>query len=350
MKPKIVTFWLPNLLPAARVQSAAAELKKLSLTHLQTLLSKADAFASKPREFAEQACHWAHYPNALPVAPITASVDLAHFDASLFWLRVDPVQMVPDRDQLLMMPPETLKVTESEAKALISAFNEHFVADQVQLLYGAPQRWYLSIKQRVDVQSTSLEKTAGCSIQDKLPQGNAATYWRQLLNETQMLFYTHPVNETRRMQGLPDINSVWVWGEGQLPKSDQIGQDWCFLTDDIYLKGLANWSGAVVQNLPQNYPQADAENDQAWLNLSTKKRYFVYPEQWNHDLADVTELQWLAFLQFFEKVWFAGFEAQLRAGEIESLLLDLGMGQYFHITPKHLKKFWRRQKPLSHWA
>ncbi|BBP43764.1 hypothetical protein [Thiosulfativibrio zosterae] len=350
MTPKIVTFWLPNALPAARVQSATAELKKLNLRHLQNLLSKADAFSSKSREFAEQACHLAHYPHALPVAPITASMDLANFDPSLFWLRVDPVQMVPDRDQLLMMPPDILKVTESEAKALITAFNEHFAADQVQLLYGAPQRWYLSIKQVVDVQSTSLEKAAGCSIQDKLPKGNAATYWKQLLNETQMLFYTHPVNETRRMQGLPEINSVWIWGEGRLPEFDQIAQDWCFLTEDIYLKGLANWSGSAVQDLPQNNPYANTENDQAWLNLSTKKRYFVYPDKLNHQLSDVTESQWLESLQTLENDWFSVFEAQLRAGEIESLLIDLGLGQYFHITPKHFKKFWRRQKPLSHWA
>lgn len=343
---KILTLWLPNLLSAAKLQDPDAQLalKQLPIPSLKNLLAKADKFPVKPMSFEAQACHLAHLSQAIAVAPLTASIDLPNFDADYFWLRCDPVQLMPDRDQLVCLPGEGLNVQPEEAQALIEAFNQHFAQDAVQIEYGAPLRWYLRIKQTVDIQSTPLAQVVFQSVGDAMPKGNAATYWRQLLNETQMLFYTHPVNEARRDNGLPEINSIWIWGEGSFPKTSlmnasQSGQEWSLVSDHVYIKGLAHFMKASHHNSAKNY--------QAWLNLEPKTRNLVCLES---DLNEVTLESWLEHLKTLEQDWFAPLEQALRNQEVSSVLLDLGLNVRFHLTPKHLKKFWRLSKSLHYWA
>lgn len=339
--PKILTLWLPNLLSAAKLQNPDAQLalQSLPLPSLKNLLAKADKFPVKPMSFEAQACHLAHLKQAIPVAPLTASIDLSNFDADYFWLRCDPVQLMPDRDQLVCLPGEGLDVQPEEARALINAFNQHFAQDAVQIEYGAPLRWYLRIKQAVDIQSTPLAQVLYQSVGGAMPKGNAATYWRQLLNETQMLFYTHPVNEARREQGLPEINSIWIWGEGSLPAMPEDLAEWSVFSDHVYLKGLAQWMGASDQNCAKNY--------QVWFNLAPELRSLVCLD--NRDEATSLEL-WLENLQTLEQDWFAPLEQALRNREVSSVLIDLGLNVRFHLTPKHLKKFWRLSKSLHYWA
>src|SRR3546814_1835718 len=53
---------------------------------------------------------------------------------------------------------------------------------------------------------------ATSSVNDWWPQDLAARPWRRLVNEVQMLWYEHPVNQERYKQGLVPINSVWLFG------------------------------------------------------------------------------------------------------------------------------------------
>src|SRR5690606_4093503 len=39
--------------------------------------------------------------------------------------------------------------------------------------------------------------------------------WRRLVNELQMLWFDHPVNQAREARGLRPVNSVWLYGGGR---------------------------------------------------------------------------------------------------------------------------------------
>ena len=345
---RILTLWLPDLLTEKKMTEAdESELafSKLELPVLKKMLSKADVFSVQEGDFYHQAGVLCHQKDPFPVACTTASIDLNDFNPSAFWLRIDPVQLVPDRDMLVLIPSQHLNITLEEAKALISAFNEHFAQDQVQIYMSSPNRWYLKVLQPVDIQTTSIEKAAWQSVDLNMPTGHAEQYWRQLINETQMLFYGHAVNELRREQGLPEINSVWVWGEGQLavaqrPKlGGQSHQDWTIYSNHVYLQGLAKLTGYNQQETPENY--------QAWLDSSPTERSVIMPDNVFQKSSDLSLEGWLAVLEWLEEDWLQPLEKALKAKQLDSLLLDFGSGKRFHLTPQHLSKFWRLPKPIS---
>ncbi|MDA3808579.1 MAG: hypothetical protein PF440_11795, partial [Thiomicrorhabdus sp.] len=183
-----VTLWVPDLLNPLRIKEASDALTTLKLPALETLLAKADRFEAKSQLLDEQASYLFHQPKAHAKASIMASVEFEDYDPSVFWLRVDPVQMIADRDSLVLIPGTDLGITESESRALLKTFNQHFAQDQVTLEYASTTAWYLRIKQSVDIKTHSIESMAYQPVNERYPSGNAAGYWRQLLNETQMLF------------------------------------------------------------------------------------------------------------------------------------------------------------------
>lgn len=52
----------------------------------------------------------------------------------------------------------------------------------------------------------------GQDLGDWWPVGDAWRSWRKRVNEIQMEWHDHPVNERRQKQGLPPINGVWLYG------------------------------------------------------------------------------------------------------------------------------------------
>jgi hypothetical protein len=341
-----VTLWVPDLLNPLRIKEAHDALNQLKLPALETLLAKADCFAVKSESLKEQASYLFHQPKALAKASVMASVEFEDYDPSVFWLRVDPVQMIADRDSLVLIPGTDLGISEAESSALLSAFNAHFAQDQVALEYASPTAWYLRIKQPVDIKTHSVEAVAYKPINEYYPTGNAASYWRQLLNETQMLFYTHPVNESRRAEGYPEINSVWIWGEGVLDQSAVVARKHAMIgSEEPYLKGLAKVSKARQITPPKSY--------QAWLNGtespldSNNQHYLIRLDALADSLEMMQQEDWVAALQALEQDWLAPLRQALKNKEIGSLLLDFGNHYRYHLKPGHLRRFWRLKRPLT---
>lgn len=348
-----VTLWLPDFFSPGRV-AESENLSQLKLPALQTLLSKGQRLPlpntlSQSATFFRTASYLAHQPNFVPIAPTQAATEVPVFSEQKnhFWVKVDPVHLVPDRDTLLMMPQVQLGVTEAESLALLNAFNKHFAEDGLQLLYGAPNSWYLSVVQPVDLHTTSLPDATMTPLMACSPQGNAANYWLKLMNETQMLFYTHPVNELRREQGLPEINGVWVWGEGQLDfEKIQTKSDLKVFAHSAYLKGLAKLAGADVdETLPEEVQ--NSQSCQAILDQNCGKHLLFAMDSLAEQLPNMTEAQWLEVLQNLEQIWWQPLLQALEATQVHSLLLVLGNGMQYHLQPKDLKRFWRFNRKLT---
>lgn len=333
---KALTLWCPDLLNQDRINEAGEAFSFNHYPFLKKLLAKADKFAVKQNDFFAAASYLFHQPKTLPVAVCQLSAIKQQPILDEFWLKVDPVQMVPDRDTLVMMPQASLGLTEEDSLALMQAFNEHFEQDGVSLEYGASRDWFLHIKQVVDIQSTPLPSVEMKPLNDFFPQGNAAQYWRQLMNECQMLFYSHPVNELRRNEGLPEINSIWAWGEGQVTTNDLYPRPNAVIwSENNYLQGLGVLNQSKTTPPPSDY--------QAWLNAE-------YSDQQQHlilidEIADRIEYfsleDWLAVLGYLEAHWFEPLWKGLKTGELSDLLLDFGGSNRFHLKPAMQKRFWR---------
>ncbi|QKI89188.1 hypothetical protein [Thiomicrorhabdus xiamenensis] len=334
-----LTLWIPGLLHPQRIDEAQDALKSLELPHLQKLLSRADYRLSKRRAFEAQACYLFHQTEKLPSAITRAAVLVPEaFENGIeeFWLSVDPVQMIPDRDTLILFPAKDLAITEEESRALLESFNRHFAQDQVELLYGQADQWFMRVKQPIDLQSTDLHEVAYRSVTDAYPQGNAANYWRQLINETQMLFYSHPVNEARRNKGFPEINSIWPWGEGSLQHKIKERSAACVCADNVYLQGMAKLCCA------RSCPSMNAFEQ--WQSQSINGHSLVYPDNLCAAIPNMQLEEWLTALENVENEWAKPIDEALRTGGLSSVFLDLGAGKQFYLTNRKIKRFWRWKK------
>lgn len=348
-----VTLSIPELFNPLRIKEANEALASFKLPALQALLAKSDRFAVKPQSAYERSSYLFHQPKfsdkTSAFAAIMAAVELEDYDANAYWLRVDPVQMIADRDSLVLVPGSDLAITEIESKALLHAFNQHFEQDKVQLEYASAQHWYLRMALPVDLKTHTLDSVSYQPVDQRYPTGNAASHWRKLMNEAQMLFFTHPVNEKRRAQGMPEINSIWLWGEGLLNDSSIIERvDAMVWADNLYLKGLARLAKSSSLPSPENY--------HAWKNTLNSElerggekilHHMIQLDPLVQTIDAMQQSDWLDALKQLETEWFEPFMKALKQGEIDSLLLDLGGTTRYHLKPAHLNRFWRFKSTLS---
>lgn len=327
-----VTLWLKGL-----NHNKKPSKKLLQQACLARLLKRADSYPIKPTQFEARASHLFHQAIQIPHALCSAQVELNQADPCLFWLRVDPVQLIPDRDTLVLIPPQQLAITEQESKALLDAFNQHFKQDGVELLYGSATAWYLSVLQKVDIQTTALSEAAFCNLQGLFPRGHAAGHWRKLMNEAQMLFYNHPVNLQRRESGQPEINSIWMWGEGMLDTNQLVSRPQAKIWGQgSYLAGLAHLTQAHFSPLPKDY--------QAWFSeaeetQSINQHLIVLDVSQQTDADEV--------LALLESNWCEGLLTGLSTHQLHSVYIDLDLKDGFLLEPGYLKRFWRWRHPLA---
>ncbi|MDR2112419.1 MAG: hypothetical protein LBQ62_04860, partial [Candidatus Accumulibacter sp.] len=72
----------------------------------------------------------------------------------------------------------------------------------------------------------------------------------KLLNEIQTFLHAHPVNRRREDNGLPLVNSLWLWGAGTPPRPSVTADFDSAWSDDPLTVGLARAAGVPANPLP----------------------------------------------------------------------------------------------------
>ena len=223
------------------------------------------------------------------------------------WARADPAHLRAMRDHVVAAPADALTLSQAEADALCEALARHF-AGQLEVRACEPKSW--------------------CArLPGDAPPGDA------LLNEAQMLLHAHPVNEAREARGELPINSLRLWGAGRAPHSAHCRWQ-SVAADDPAVRGAARLAGARHRPLPGSA--------QEWLDR--------LPEDGCHlALLDARQTP----LTELEARWFAPLLGALRAGRAGMVTLHVPDGAEevsFETIRGDLRRFWRRAKPLEHYA
>ena len=131
------------------------------------------------------------------------------------WCLAAPVQLIPDRDTLVVRGPEALGLERSEAEALAAGL-EAFEADRgVSVTILSPERWLLRVPDHWQVpELPPVEAIVDRRYGDVLPPRRQAADWIAWLNGLQMLLWSSPVSVAREASGLPRVSGLWVWGDG----------------------------------------------------------------------------------------------------------------------------------------
>ena len=271
---------------------------------------------------------------ALPAGPL-ALLGTGGVPGDDYWFRADPVHLLADRDQLRLLGPETLDIDQEEARQLARAFNDYFRDDGLELVTPLPDAWFLRCSTPPRVQTVPLHTARDVPLGPVQPRGEDASWWQARLNETQMLFHGHAVNQNRERQGSLLVNGIWPWGGGVLPR---VSGRWnTVFADDPLVRGLGVAAGLVVGHWPR-------EAEPVLQAAETGRTLAVAPEL--PVVRDGESFQaWEAAVQDFCEAWAAPLERTLRQRRCASLTLDAGHeGAPRRLTPASRLAFWRRRR------
>lgn len=250
------------------------------------------------------------------------------------WMRADPVHLRVMHDRLLVVPAEALELSPEEARALCDGLNAHFAG--MEFTAFEARRWCARLTVSIAIDARHPLESAG---REAAPPAHAAA----LLNELQMALHAHPVNAAREARGEPPVNSVWLWGAGRAPRARCPWQS--VAADDPAVRGAALLAGARQRALPRSAGE--------WLErLPEDGRHLAWLDALRAPLALAPESVPDA-LEALERDWFGPLLAALRSGRIGMATLyvpDDAQAVSFETVRGDLRRFWRRPKPIMHYA
>lgn len=258
-----------------------------------------------------------------PVAPYTRLADGGESD-NAFWLRADPVHLVPHIRGMQLVNAEHIGLTAEEGAQLASELGEVFAARGCRLEPRTDNRWYLRAPRPLAVNTTPLSDSEVRELREHMPGGPDGPWLRALLTEVQLVLHASPVNAERLARRQPPVNSLWFWGGGVLADVARGAAD-CVWSNDPLAIGLALAGRIAHQPLSANATQ--------WLAASSPGTHLVA----------FGTMAWQAQIESFENLWFAPLVAAMRAGELESLTLAAEKAPLLRGTRSTMRRFWRRR-------
>lgn len=305
---------------------AGSDLPGLSLLFRR---GQAKAFARQAFEQQILACLGYIIPpdGELPVAALRQQCE-TRVPGQLWCL--DPVHIQLDREMAYLASPDTLGLSETEARALIASINQHF-ADVLQVRYHQPQQWLGQLPLQVSTYTPTQ-----ATLQDvnrMLPRGRDAQRWRKLLNELQMLLHAHPVNEARIQAGKLPVNSVWLWGGGEI-KTTTPAFDMVYADKEI-AEVAAVCNGIAHQPVPASV-EAGAFKNQNTLLILTQQ----LPSIQQKDVY-----AWLSSFRRLDQDYVSPLLSLLANDTLTCLTLCTDTMQ-LNLNRAGMRKWWRRPKKL----
>ena len=291
---------------------------------------------------------WLHDAFELGSGPLPAgALTLLGADGepgSQLWTRADPVHLRLMRDRLILAPGACLQLQRDEADALCEALNRHF-APLLKLRVIDAERWVAELAEALPIDAPPPLEFAGRDVGLGLQTGAGGSPSHQLLNEAQMVLHSHPVNEAREARGEPPVNSLWLWGAGRAPEVQTTRWQSVSANEPIAL-GLARAAGLRHRTLPASAG--------AWLERAPEEgRHLVLLDALRVPLALSETGQYQEAVAALERGWFAPLLVALREGRVGMVSIhvpDAAECLAYETIRGDLRRFWRRPKPLEHYA
>ncbi|HEX8604931.1 MAG TPA: hypothetical protein VF774_19970 [Pseudoduganella sp.] len=264
----------------------------------------------------------------VPAAPFAPAVmrGLGLAPDAGHWFIFHPVHLVVGTH--LMMPDlRGMRIADADSRALFASAVPLFEELGKTLVYGDALTWFLRADDWAGLATASPDAAAGDNLHAWLPAGAAARDFRRLLNEVQMLWHTHPVNEGRRMP----VNSFWLWAGG--PASQPRPET------PLATAAAPAWVNALAT------PELRDATAIQWLAARDPQRTALLGHLAGAGLAEDWS-SWLQLMRQLEDQWFAPLLGALRAGQVAELNLVLTNRRGWTettATKMALNKFWRQE-------
>lgn len=249
------------------------------------------------------------------------------------WFLLHPSHIHIARDHLVLTDIRQINLSEADSRSLFDAAEPLFAEVGKSLRYANANTWFVRADDWQGLLTATPDATCGHNIDIWMPQGDAAAAWRKVQNEVQMIWFAHPLNEQRALQGLQAVNSLWLWGGATAlpaPTASDARRD--------------------VFNLPDGFAGLGQYAKTAYVNASAADIITTKPE---HALLTLDQLieptltgewsAWLQRLQGLEDEFFAPLLQAMQRGRLDSLSLHITDNTHLleaSASRFSIKKFW----------
>jgi hypothetical protein len=324
-----IHFLLPGLL------SPGIELAS-TMPALWRLLSKADSI--ERHQCLESRLNELLSLDTLPHFPFAAFSALAlnlASNPSPHWMKADLASLQAGPQGVVMMDWANLTVSNDERaqieRALSPLFQEY--GFEFKLL---AEGGFVSMPCQPDMTTNTLLDVVGKNLYQRLPSGPEGAKWQKILTECQMILQTLPLNVTRIQNGHLPINTVWFWGEGQLPTQINCPFD-RLISDEIFVKGVGDLSHTQTFAIPKEFNLKNFSGHSLCVS-------FVFQMLVRHGQLE----SWKNLVTHWDRTYFQSVLNCLKKGEIGKIVIEVGDGRIFTIKTRYLNYFWRRKQYVTH--
>jgi len=265
----------------------------------------------------------------LPVAALTRAGDKqAKPLGNQYWLRLDPVTLWADMARVVMTSHGFADLDEFERNEIEIVVRSVLREEGIVLHSDHPERWCIALGEPLEFGFAPLEEALGIDMAEVLPEQPESSQWRRITNEIQVALHSSPVNVRRRRNGQQQINSVWFWGGGFIPKAGNHGAFDSVYSDNPVTRGLAIINDCSLRE------QGGVET--ANFNQDGQSILVDWTMQSHDTEQELAQVERLAE-QLLGKV---------REGSIE-LVQFCGNSGGWRYSRNSGRKFWRRRRPLG---
>lgn len=235
-----------------------------------------------------------------------------------YWLRFDPVRLVPDLAAVWLEGKLPIDFASPQLEALVADLQAMFADEGLAWQPGAGRdHGLLELSEAPECRFHALDDARGARLDEVLPSGPDAARWCRLINQSQMVFHQYRSMDRGDQHGA----GLWFWGGGALPgrRAADPGLRVVDAAGDDTVRGLARWLGAA-------YTAASG----SVLDVSESRCYVYWP------LVDVD-----AALTALTDQWLVPAGRMLRRGRLAELAV-IGSSGHWRLGRPGSFASWRR--------
>ncbi len=186
--------------------------------------------------------------------PIEAASKGLELESGDLVFRCNLVTLYATLNNVYMADYSAGHITDQEASELIEHLNEYLGRDDFYFVKGKSYRNLLVWKdgeRPKGIESLRLpppHDIVGKNIFEYLGEQHKPIL--EILTQSQLLLKDHPVNKKRREKGVPEANSIWLWGQGFMPSlysfEEAYGVKGGVISAVDLIKGLGRLAGLKV--------------------------------------------------------------------------------------------------------
>lgn len=246
--------------------------------------------------------------------------------AGTWMAATDPVHLEARLDHLYLHDLRGEQMPRSDLQSILDYLQVTFGSGDIAFARLGDQG-YLRGEQQIATASVSARQVHGLRPDDFMPDpsdGRNAKDYHRLLSEVQMALHEHEVNKNRIEAGLPEVNSLWIWGGGVAPEVT-VQPIFPLFANDPLFKGFWLSRSGIVEPWSDGFQAgvAFAQNGFVSLVPESAAGEAESPDRYLQQLKDL-----------------------MAAGKISQLTLLFRDGLRADIGARDAFRFWRGEAPL----